>query len=607
MPALAVAALLLLLTAAAGAALLRRGLVSFLLALYLLAVGEVVVATELLSLVHRVGTAGYLVLESLAAVAVAGLWYRRGRPVPPLPRLDVRDAVRRHPVLAALALVVGAALAYEAFLVLAVPPNTWDAMTYHLSRAAGWSHADAVEYLDAHTTRQDVVPPNAEIQILWTLVLLGRDTLAGAPQFVAQLAVLVATFGTARRLGFARPAAAFASLLFATLSGVALQATSTQNDLAAAAPVAIAAYFVLGRTRADLLLAGASVGLALGTKNTVIVALPALLLLAVLTLPRRRLALAAAAAAAGFVLLGSYGYVLNLVESGTPLGRSPENEAFRPEQTLRGTVSTAARVGWDFVDFSGFTLDWRVEETIGRYGELAFDGLGIEHNPVEASTGAFWFRPNTLADEDRAYFGPLGFLLLLPLSAVVLVAWPLRRVTRGQAAVALALPLFVVGLALTQRYNPWLGRFLTLPVALVMPLAATVYTRRALAAGAAAFGAVTLLAAHAGNPNKPPAAAFGATPRIEAVTAKQGELRPALEWLEARVPERAALGVRLGPDDWDYPLYGPRLQRRLVSVDSLADARGVGWVVVGSGERLAGAPGWREVRFPNGWRVLQRL
>ena len=53
-------------------------------------------------------------------------------------------------------------------------------------------------------------------------------------------------------------------------------------------------------------------------------------------------------------------------------------------------------------------------------------------------------------------------------------------------------------------------------------------------------------------------------PRAEAKTAVRGEMRRVLEAIEREIPADAAVGVRLTEDDWDYPHYGERLERRLL-------------------------------------------
>ena len=140
------------------------------------------------------------------------------------------------------------------------------------------------------------------------------------------------------------------------------------------------------------------------------------------------------------------------------------------------------RVGFRHIDLSGYRLNAEIQEAIEDAGWWTFGTLGIPVNPDESTLQDFSFAVNTDAEEDESYFGPLGFLLLVPLSAGTLAAFALGRAGRAQAALAAALPLYVVGLALAYRYNPWIGRFMLTPAALTMPLAAAVYRFRGLAA-----------------------------------------------------------------------------------------------------------------------------
>src|SRR2546428_58101 len=138
MLALGGASLVLLFTACLAAAVLRLTQpTAYALAVYLLAWAEVVLLGEALSLVGTAGAFGYAAGEAILLVAALAAWQVRGRPLPPRPDLRV-PSLRAHPLLVVLALAVGAALVYEAFLVVASPPNNFDSMTYHLSRVAAW-------------------------------------------------------------------------------------------------------------------------------------------------------------------------------------------------------------------------------------------------------------------------------------------------------------------------------------------------------------------------------------------------------------------------------------------------------------------------------------
>jgi dolichyl-phosphate-mannose-protein mannosyltransferase len=610
------ASVALIATAGLGASIMRLGFTGFLLAAYLFAVGEIVVLTEALSLAGVVGKEGYLAGQAVVLSAVGAVWLRRGRPLPILPRIELA-AARSHPIVSVLALAVGVAVVYQAVLVVTTPPNNWDSLTYHLSRAAAWLQQGAVDYFPSHTERANVFPPNAEIEIAYTLAFVGRDTFAAAPQFLAELASVVAVYGCARRLSFAPSASLFGALMFATLTQVALQSVTTQNDLVATSFVVSAAYFVLGRSSTELMFAGLAVGLAVGTKLTVIFAAPALVIIALAALSRRQVAQLAASTLVGLALVGAYGYALNTVRARSPVPLSEEQRRFSPEVTFAGTVSTAARTLYDFVDFSGFHPDVAALERFASASETIFDWLGIERNPPESTSAAFSFFPNHIAGEDDSYFGPLGVTLVLPLSLGFTIAWLRRRASRRLAAFALALPAFLLSLVLAYSYNRWLGRFMIIPVALTMPLAAWVYSRRLLAACTAVLGVATLVFAHGFNEAKP-IGLDGTTPvwklsREQAQSILRPEMEPPLAAIASRIPARATIGYVLGIDDWDYPLYGRELRRRLVNLQGAqtldGEAEGLSWVVLGPSAPVPEhGPAWRVMRFPaSGWKLLERM
>jgi hypothetical protein len=594
--ALVVATLALAATAAAVAALLRLASpVAFLLAVYLVAAAEIVLLTEVLSPFHAVGAGGYAVGEAVLLVCAFLVWRRRGRPLPPRLRIRGRAFVA-HPVLTLLVAVVAAALVYQAFLGVATPPNDWDSMLYHLPRAAAWYQHGAVGYIaNAPTQRMNAFPPNTEIAILYTFAFVGRDTFATSPQLLAELILLVGIYGCSRRLGYARPASLFASLIFATLALVPLEAVSTKNDLVVGSFAVAAFYFLLGRNRREFPLAALALALALGTKLTAVWILPFLLLAAIVVLPRRRFVELAAWSAAAFVAVGSFIYVLNAVETGNPVGARAALGGFRPELTVPGTISTTARTFYDFVDFSGFRPSRRLTSDVAKAGSRIFDIAHIAPNPrgTTANATPFTFSPNGKAYLNASYFGPLGWLLVLPLAFGFLMAWIARRTDRRHGVIPLAIPLYALSIALTARYTQLNGRYMVTPVALTMPLVAWVYagrlsSRKGLATAAvAAIGAASLFLVHARNYYKPAGlgtrAAVWTRPRPQAVAIGWKGMQQMISEYEGRVPD-TRVGAVLHNNDWAYQLYGPKLERRIVYLSASnslerAESLGLRWVV----------------------------
>jgi hypothetical protein len=591
-------------TGALGASTLRlRSPALFVVGWWVLVCAELVAAGEALSLVHAIRPLGYLLLEGILLIVVAAAWQRAGRPRPPgLPRLRLRPS----PV-ALLALAVALGVAYELFLVVATPPNNWDSMHYHLARVAAWHAQHDLGYFPTHNAIENVYPPNAELLVLWTVTFLGRDVLAALPQLLASLAGAASVFVIARRLGYERHTAAFSALLFPTLTIVALESVTTQNDLLEASFVAAAVALALGRTRAETALAGIALGLAAGTKLTFLYAVPVLVAIALLALPRRRIVELCVAAVAGFALVGMYGYVQNLVETGRPQGKAHEVSSLPPHVTALGTVSSVARTTYRLVDLSGLHPPAALTSHVAGAAKRVFDGLHIPPNPPESTTKGtfeFTYETNTVASEDSSALGPLGFLLLVPLSLGFLVAWARRKTDRRCAAFALALPLYVVALALGTRWNLYVDRFLVTPAALTLPLAPAVLRRVPIQAVAAVIAAATLAVALAYDLSKP--SGVWNLSRADAQAIRWPELKPVLETVQSRVPANARLGIDLAPLDWEYPWWGPRLQRRLVWLPEQPSAD-VDWVLLGSRITTRPAGSWCAQRFPSvGWILLHR-
>jgi hypothetical protein len=102
-------------------------------------------------------------------------------------------------------------------------------------------------------------------------------------------------------------------------------------------------------------------------------------------------------------------------------------------------------------------------------------------------------------------------------------------------------------------------------------------------------------------------------PRAEAQTLIRQNLLDVYQGVEHYVPPKARLGVVLSFDDWDYPLYGPTLQRRLVpvpQVDTLrfAERHHIHWVLLDR-DALRPPPRatWNTVYFQNSrWTMYLR-
>ena len=630
-----------------------------LLAAYLVAFVEVVALTLLLSPGRHL-TEGTM-LTGLAACFVAVTVMSVFRP-PCFPRVrppaTALGTALRDPVLAVLAAAMLAGLIYLLALALFTPQIDDDSLYYHLVRAASWKQQHGVSYVSGtFDGRVNGNPPNAEIAMLFTMLLAGSDRFVGFVQLTAMLATTVGVYGISRRVGLAIRPALFGALLFPTLPVVALQASTALNDLVVASLLVVGVFFILGRSRSQLVLAALATALAVGTKFSAVFALPLLAAAGLLALPRQRWRSLVGALTAG-VLGGSYWFAVNLAEAGSLSGKLAEGQGGHANPL--DVLARASRAAIRAVDLPGGVGADRYLYVVGA-GTLLLGGM------IAASRDRVALRPSArvavataiallplavvalgdvllrgyqrvwldLGRRDLAYmdfggqstratpmyswYGPVAVLLFL--AGVALAARGRHRRELGPLALLLALaPLASLGLlAASIGYSEFEGRYLMFAVALSASTWGLALRLRPLAWGTAVIAAVTLLLTLSHYEGKPSGLRLlkrnRATPvwdeprwHLQAIRPGTGDV---LRFVQERIPAKATIGLVVTPSDITYPYFGQRLQRtvRFVAEGHRKVPPDVTWLVVRPGSRVDMRTGiWTAVlRSAAGWTIFRRL
>ena len=110
------------------------------------------------------------------------------------------------------------------------PPNTWDAMQYHLPRVAHWLQNRSVADYPTHELKQLHMPPGAEFVMAHLNALWGGDRLANLVQWCAFVGSIVAVTVIARSLGAGPRGQILAAVVCATIPEGLLAASGAKND-----------------------------------------------------------------------------------------------------------------------------------------------------------------------------------------------------------------------------------------------------------------------------------------------------------------------------------------------------------------------------------------
>ncbi len=478
-----------------------------------------------------------------------------------------------------------------------VPPNNWDSMTYHLSRAAYWRQWRTLAHFPTNNLRQVVFPGNAEVLLLVTLLLAHAATFAFLVQFSAYAAATVAIYGVGRQLGLRPIYALIGAGAFATMPEVVLQSTSTQNDLTVAAFVICAVYFfadAIQTTRAaSFVVAGAALGLAIGTKPTAFLVLPGLCVGAAAILWRSRHGLGStrrvvAAMAAGLLLamlLGAPWYIANKEAYGNISGPPSTIQAQEATHPTLGTLSThllrymisLADPGWS-AQLNPSVAGALCDETAVLHTNIvslahmpafepAIDSPGLGYNPA----------PPCTYNEDLTWFGISGWLAIA-LAAVWFVAGLIRRKVDLPWMLAAGVISFLLCASFLLRWNPWENRLFIIAIALGSPLLGHLAERlnrrvsgRLLLRLGILYAALIGLGAAMDNSAKPLAAWRINRATMQVLT--RSDMGAIIVRVDRSVSAHGRLAIFLGGDDWDYPLFGPHLDRTIEPLTlSSADA-----------------------------------
>jgi hypothetical protein len=392
-----------------------------------------------------------------------------------------------RPFEAAVAAAITAIAVLVAITAWLSPPNTFDAMAYHMPRIVYWAQAGTVAFFPTPYLSQISAPPLAEYLMLHTYVLTGGDHFVNLVSVLAFVGCIVGVSAVAGALRLGSRSQVLAALFCATLPSGILQASGAKNDCLTALWLVCLVYFVLC---SNLPYAGLALGLALATKGTAYLFAPSLAAAAFwigrIEGRRPRWTAASAWLIAGALLINTPQYIRNLRFSGSPLGYGApfDNGLFQWRNQHPGwkpTVSNALR---------------HVSEQLGsgsrRWNRGVYDAvirlhgvLGIDpHSPDSPSWSTYEPPANTRHEANANNRWHLLLMFLGSLYAAW-IAWRRRdcRCLLYVAALGGAFLLFCWYL----RWQPYSARLFLPLFVLGMPLAA------AAAGGIRSFAALALL------------------------------------------------------------------------------------------------------------------
>ena len=379
---------------------------------------------------------------------------------------------------------------------LIAPPDTWDAMEYHLPRVVMWMNNHTVRFFPTPDYCQLIYSPWSEYAMMHTQLLWGSDRFVNFVEWFSLLGSLVGVSLIAQQLGAGIRGQVLAVVACATIPEGLLEASGPMNTYVVALWIATTVVFLFAWNeqprRLYFICSALAAGLALFTKGTAYIFLPFIVLACwcmgdsctrVLFLKRIPI----------FVLLvlalNAPQYLRSYEFTGSPLGmpipaKYPRTELAMERITLKGTLANVLRNA----SLHCVTPSRSVNSRIERSFRVAIRGLGVDPDDPDQNWVGLPFHMNHFTSNEIIAGNPLHLLLLLV--SFGLVMWRRKEGVRRRWAVVYALGIlgsFALFCALL-RWQMWSSRYhLTLFVlgSALIGLALERYFSRRFANGAA--------------------------------------------------------------------------------------------------------------------------
>lgn len=486
-------------------------------------------------------------------------------------------------------------------VIILTAPHNWDSMTYHLARVAYYLQHNNIKYFDANYWAQVIQPKNSHLLFLYTYLVSGKDeNLTQLVQFISYWVAVCSVYAISRKVGNRKTQSIFAATIAALLTEWLMQSTTTQNDMILTAYIGAAVYFLFAFRETHnskyLGLSALGVALSVGTKASSFLPLLSVALIALYIFFPSKAALQrqlqSLAVFGGYTLLAvcifalPSGYLENYLIFGHPVGPPDIRAMHAFEGNSIGYIAehgtkNLLRYGFEFLSLDGMPPVrpvLRAQTFIRSLPETIVRKMGIDLETDEAIRAPFDLQKWPGSHEDTSYWGVFGFGLIW-----IVVFLSLAGIIKSTdiRILSLAALLFLLAQAYAGPYDPWRGRyFITCAIFAAPAIGVTLQKNRLVrmylllivwVGCLSAASAVVLrqnsalVSIHRHNIQ---AQSIFAMNRMEQLTRNRAKYYQPLQTFDQLVPPDATVAVFLPPDSFEYPLFGERLTRTLLPINS---------------------------------------
>lgn len=573
-----------------------RSFLDWVLALGVYAFAAVVLLFQVANLLHKINSIPVVLgLQFFLLVLGLGGWWASGRPelFPHLPRIpgliSLLKKKENWPVVILGGTVV-ASLALYAVLIYVVPPNNNDVLSIHLARVANWLQRGSYFPWAAQNIWEVTFPVNAQLLYTWTLLFTRGDHFVAYLPYFAGILIAIQIFQICKSIKLSTKWSFLAALIWLSFPVVQLHLTSARQDLVSTWLFLTSLYFLFkwlfDNEKGGWVLSAVSFALVLGTNFSIAAFIPGFMILLVLMVIKKKMRMASLfswgfLALFFFIVLSSPIYISNFITFGSPVGpdlKEMTSSAVTNELPLgRYLGINSGRWMYQMLDFSGLPQPVVVAATKGK--AVVVDALAkMTHVEMEGDIAtladhAFYWDTTPRLQEDEAWFGLVGFGLIVPTSiAAFIVGIKKKNYFLGIPLLFLVTSLIACSL-IRPGWTPYDGRYFMPLAAICTPLVALWKPKKGqgwlIQIVVVLLSVSSVLMVILFNPAKQivGGSAIWGMNRIDMLTRQSYNSKGMLYLVEDVIPTDAVVGVATNGADYpQYGIFGEHFTRKVIDI-----------------------------------------
>lgn len=455
---------------------------------------NIVLTFEILSLFKAITLPLVLSFNIIFFLISLFLWIKKGKPIFVLnikPFFEkYKNVCKLDKSFIVLAICFGIFVIGSFLLCFFLPITNADAADYHVARCFFYLKNASLNHFNSADVRLLVFPFNSEIIYSWILMMLKKDAFLGFVSYFGFFFSIASVYKFMKLANFSFRKIIWSIFVLSSFASIIVQISGTETDVLTASLVisSIVLFWISHKEKniVPLFYSALAYALAVGTKTTAIIAIPAVAIIMLFIAKRKfntfkNFGIFCLLFIANFVIFSSYNYILNLLDFGNIMGTTSSIVVHKNFYGIKGMIANFVRHIFLFFDFTGFKWGDYIGNYISSAKTQILSLLHVANVPeglYSDPKGVYGINGTLL--EPCMSFGILGFIVFLPciiysmLKAIFVKSFK----TQFQAVLSVSFLIYLLVLSYIISYMNFNVRFIAMFSVIISPVLAYSYYKK---------------------------------------------------------------------------------------------------------------------------------